>query len=364
MSSLVVFSLPDSPPFQVERVHVNLWCLEGLFGRSRFLLDVGVRIRTQSRSPEGFGVALPALTDATALTDITNDLLKLPVAQLVFGGPVTLAGTRLSFGGEQMRLAPIDMDSSTLDRTGRDFSSWELRFLSPSAKDEVTYTRVRFRLGDPGALWRWEDPGIWRVGALVDVRLADLRDSRHLAPYSGRVLSADRVGYFVVAPPRLHLQHASPELRYARVLEGRSWEEYLHCATDLRRSTKLLIYHWSDASVGVVPDDVEGAEDHPFRGFLDLGQRSRLATTRSAASVILAAGVAVALLADPEALRQSLLVQTAKDLWGAAWAWVLATGFIGCGGLILSRIARVRESLPKARRALRRFEDWVYTTRV
>jgi hypothetical protein len=107
-----------------------------------------------------------------------------------------------------------------------------------------------------------------RYSALIDVRFADVREAWNvtgLDALKSRIVPMENVNFFVVAPARYHLTATSPAVHYIRILEGRSWEDYLERKTTILGTEKLSIYQWRNQLKPITTAD-------PFRVFLDIDQ--------------------------------------------------------------------------------------------
>ena len=116
---------------------------------------------------------------------------------------------------------------------------------SQLAKGEQAYVRFRFETRRVGRLWSRKRFLLARNGAVVDLRVADVREIVHAtadaASILERVIPIDRLFVFVIAPASLQQQTASPTLQYMWLLEGRDWEDYLgRVAYFFRRARKMV----------------------------------------------------------------------------------------------------------------------------
>jgi hypothetical protein len=152
--------------------------------------------------------------------------------------------------------------------SGQDYSYWSLKLSNSISKDPDSYIRVRFRIRNAGRTWTWKKSGLAKNGALIDLRVADLRETTFeecWMAFRDKIISIGKLNIFVIAPTWLQLRAISPPYHYMRLFEGRIWEKYLRRAVDLRRREKLVIYQWRNNSKAV-------NASNPFHVFLDLSQ--------------------------------------------------------------------------------------------
>jgi hypothetical protein len=294
--------------FEVVECHINLWALAGLFRRRCFYLDVGLRLRARQQGIMTFDVLLPVGVynkDAQGIRDLYHALFDANVCQLIFGRRVEISNDSATLtyegsdGEQALRLTQLDVPACTRveEYSGKTFSYWRLRLNSAIRSEPDTYLRIRFVVQNCGRVWIWKRSGFARNGALVDMRITDLRESNvatEWAPDPDRLVPIQRLNLFTIAPSWLQLRAVSPHYHYMRLFEGRVWERYLKRAFDPRRKEKLIIYQWRN------PDGPVGPAN-PFHAFIDFSREFgllRLANHfRTAVVVVLVGALAV------EALR-------------------------------------------------------------
>jgi hypothetical protein len=265
--------LRDEPEdnFDVIACHLNLWSLGGLFGHRVFLFDVGLRLKNkQERGLTKIRLAIPFGTDKESLEDLHDLMLNQSSARLIFGKPVTIDGSTIDYeGGVQVLVANISSNESQLHTElsdlGKGYSLWTIK-ISPSIKSgEECYARVRFELRNLGRAWVWKRSGLAKTGALVDLRVADVRQAvSEWNALEDQIVPIQGINVFVISPASLQFRATSPSFHYMRLLEGRVWEPYLRRSSDFRRSAKLVIFEWRN-NAGSQVDPA-----HPFRVLLDL----------------------------------------------------------------------------------------------
>src|SRR4051794_19031999 len=87
----------DNKGLSIATCHLNLWVLPGFPGHY-FQFDVGLRIKAEEDGLTGFLLALPFIVGRSGVEDLHDLLLRHDTAPLVFGEPVSLQGTQISYG--------------------------------------------------------------------------------------------------------------------------------------------------------------------------------------------------------------------------------------------------------------------------
>jgi hypothetical protein len=348
----------DARPFAVSHLHLNVWALPGLLGRTVFLCDVGLRLRP-SGPLTSLQLGVPVPTAANGLVDLADVMLDPAAASLVFDRPVDVHHRRtIDYGDGRLRVLRVAAASRLLDTTTT-YSRWRIVLQTPAAAREECYLRLRFRGRRAGRAWRWQWSGLSRTGALVDLRVADFRETR-LVPDQERVaaslVSVAVLSAFVIAPDRLHERMIRPPPRYVRLLEGRAWEPYLGRATDLRRAGKFTVWSWHATHVDA---------DHPFRGFLDLRALPTV-PVGWLAQIALTVLLAVVLAGGGAELATSPLAGALRAAWQEAAERGAAIGLTSAGAVLawaFKHRAPLRTVLDRAARLLAALEDAVYRVR-
>jgi hypothetical protein len=336
MGFVALVSPDDEADFDVLQCHVNLWCLTH-YWRRQFVCDVGARLRVHSGKLNSIRIVTPFAVDGDPI-DLREKLEVQGLRELVFGEPLVYESDAgedpvLTLSSGKMRLVRVNGSGATatsiasvdlltnLQRSRRAPLLWSLPFAHPLDKLDVDhYFRLRFLLGSTNEVWGWKRAAWGRDGALVDLRVLDVRETTSLPGYEleSAIKPIAELNTFVIAPSHLQLQARSPELRHARLLESEQWDEYLdRPATHPRR--KSIVYYWRQLPEDDKLDDhhkslkreVEGdlhipddqfavTDTDPFRAFLDLNRHPGLAPwgdhLRTLVLVILALFVARDLL--------------------------------------------------------------------
>lgn len=228
MGFFAVLRDPDDEAFKVLECHVNLWSLAALVGRT-FYWDVGLRIGSAAGKPVAkIQLALPFGTfppEEAGIEDLRDRILNPQTAHLIFGRPIKTDGETIDWGKGRVRIVNVPRsDAERLpNRSGRDFPFWKLKLTPPIAGQTEGYLRIRFPVKNPGRLWRWKRSLFARNGALVDVRLYDVREAHNVAEwqaYEHLMVEMEKLNVFVIAPSLLQHRGVSPPLHYLRLLEG------------------------------------------------------------------------------------------------------------------------------------------------
>jgi hypothetical protein len=267
MGFFALLSDPDETgvDYEILRCHLNFWCLSGLF-RHTYFWDVGLDIQVGNKTFSKFQLAIPSRTTAQ-FRDLINQVQDHAIAQMIFGKPVTISDNLLEFDGARMSLTRIGSGTVDEGSSGPGFSLWNLRTANPVSAGSRIYLRLRFEVRSVGRCWQWRKFVASRYGALVDVRISDVREAWNVNggdALKSRIVPINKLYFFIVAPARFHLVATSPPVHYIRILEARAWEAYLERRATILGRDKLTIYQWRNEGSKAI------AANEPFRVFLDL----------------------------------------------------------------------------------------------
>jgi hypothetical protein len=270
MSFFAVLRDGSEDNFDVIACHLNLWSIGGLLGHKVFLFDVGLRLKNKhEKDLTKVRLAIPFGTDKESLEDLHDMLLNQSAARLIFGRPVKIDGSKIDYDtGVQIPVAAVSSGESELKTefsdSRRGYSLWAIK-ISPAIKnDEECYLRVRFEIYNLGRTWIWKRSGLVKTGALVDLRVADVRQAvSKWNVLEDQIVPIQGINVFVISPASLQFRATSPSCHYMRLLEGTVWEPYLRRKSGMRPG-KLVIYEWRNKK-----DSVIDSAD-PFRVLLDL----------------------------------------------------------------------------------------------
>jgi hypothetical protein len=238
--------------FGVERVHLNLWCLAGLWpGRRTFLFDVGLRIRALEVDVSEISVAVPF--EVKKPEDLSRYVLNADIASLIFDEKIhSVVEKTLTYGpgeGEKLHVIAANVAKAEMSsNTSPGFGLCTLPLAVTIKAGDVGYVRIRFPVLDTGRTWTWTKTGLRRTGATLDFRISDHRsaaktDASDTVPE--RIRPIDSVAAFVMAPAWLHGRTIHPEPRYIRLLENGAWVDYLGGrALELGRKARIVVYYW------------------------------------------------------------------------------------------------------------------------
>jgi hypothetical protein len=250
MSFFAVMRDDSDDNFDVIACHLNLWSLRGLLGHRVFLFDVGLRLKNKrEKGLSKVRLAIPFGTDKESLEDLHDMLLNQSAARLIFGRPVKIEGSKIDYDtGVQIPVATVSSGESELitdlSDSRKGYSLWLIKFSPSIKKDEECYLRVRFELRNLGRAWLWKRSGFATTGALVDLRVADVRQAiSKWNALEDQIVTIQEINVFVISPASLQFRATSPSCHYMRLLEGDVWEPYLRRKSG-RRPEKLVIYEW------------------------------------------------------------------------------------------------------------------------
>lgn len=255
--------------FELQQCHLNLWCLGGIVGRNTFVWDVGLRVKGKgNKKVSRFLLALPFGSADGLAEDLRQRLKDQTTAELVFGNPVNITGDQLNYDGTAVDLGFVETSRLIPDKSGKDYSLWDITFAPALEEPKEVYLRIRFRVVQSGRTWTWKWSLLRKNGALVDIRVADIREARAVsawAAYRDRIMPIEKLNLLIVAPDYLQPRAISPELRYMRLLESDAWQGYLGQKPNLRRKRRMIIYHWRSK------DSVVNVKT-PFLAFMNLAR--------------------------------------------------------------------------------------------
>jgi hypothetical protein len=366
MGFFAVLSEAGAHDFAAAKLDINLWCLPGLFSRLVFVCDVGLKLTPTTTPLSNFSLAIPFGTNQNDLEDLSVRLENTRTAGLVFGEPTSLHNVGqtvvLSYGSERLLLGRVELDKCHLEKgqSSENFSLWRIQLATEIPPNQSAYVRLRLPVRRLGRIWNWIPSRFVKRGAVVDVRVADLRESvaiRGGHDYATKIVKIDQLNVFIIVPARLQTHRHSPHLRYARVLEGQVWEHYLGRATDMRRSGKFIVNFWREKAVD---------SNHEFRGSLSLLTVAARSWFLVLLIVFAGSGMAVALFSDPGVFQRSPA--------GQAVMWVISlalnhiktltlTAVIATSFKFIFKVPKIGGYASALRRWFCRLEHWIYRKR-
>jgi len=360
-----VAPLQDDPDFDLIALHLNLWVLGGLFGYRAVYLDVGLRLRPNEEQLGRFRLGLPIGTRDDSLVSLRDVMTDPVVASLIFARENVIVGDhQLNLDGQRIPLLRLDSANSMREARGNhhDFSIWTIALAEPLEIGAEGYVRLRFKIKSLGRLWLWHRSLAARTAATADIRVADEREAQtvqYTETLTSRMVQADRIDAFIIAPEVFQPRLTSPDPAYVRLLEGRVWEKYLHRATDIFRNEKFLVYRWRENNV---------SSGNPFRGLVQMSRERSLLPRMSELMPALIALVLAGFVFDLDFRDLSWIESAAGD--------VLAFVFGGIGKTVVSLLGLtvvigavylLRNLIRDLRRSfggvLGRIDEWVYSRR-
>lgn len=357
MGFFAILGESDNAEFRVPTCHVNLWVLGGLFRRHVFFCDVGLRIAPNGNDPvTNVAIALPFGSTPADLIDLKNKMTSQQTLELVFGEEVKLSQDSMDYGEGQVKPIGIERSECNLDdkKSDESFSLWNLK-LSPAIKaGEEGYLRVRFYVRTVGRLWTRRRTGLFSKGALIDVRVSDVRETWNVKDgpaLKTRIVPLSNLYVFLILPSGLKHQFSSPAFRHVRILEGAAWEAYLASATNFWKQRKMLVYYWKSAE--------EVTTKKPFRAFLDAAY-SNSSRDYILLSIVLFLTLwivySVALYLNPRAATiNSNILHTVSD-----YAIQIILGVVGLGLLkLLGGIAVIRSAVDWLKTKSHDIDPWI-----
>ncbi|MCX4853900.1 hypothetical protein OG426_53615 [Streptomyces canus] len=273
--------------FRVQRCHINLWALPGLIpGRRLLYFDVGLDIEAVgSRPVKSVQLLLPFRVEearwrsgARYALDLWEVAGQSDTAELIFGGPVRqrLSGderrvesSRLAEPLHFIRIRENEVAPVDKFKQRDDCSLYNVPLGKAIAPGQRRYIRLRWQVFGTQPIWEWKRGG---GGARVDLRISDIRESRFASEERSlrpRIAEIDRVNFFLVLPPVLHVIAHSPAFNYLRRLEHEAWIPYLWGTAHFAWKRVLVVYSWRHSSdEETKPISIE----NPFRIFLEFGR--------------------------------------------------------------------------------------------
>ena len=363
MGFFAVVSDRTPAPFQVEKCHLNLWTLGGLFGYRVCYLDVGLLLAAGDEDTDSFRLALPVATRPNALRSLRDEMRDATVGSLIFAREEVVFGDSVVIDNEKVPLLQVaNANCSRSDHPDRrNFSEWRIALSEKLAAGRSGYLRLRFVVHTPGRVWLWRPSLPLRGGAVVDVRVSDEREAQTVPDadeLTRKIVPLEELEVFVIAPAAFEAAAVSPEPRYIRSLEGRVWEGYLKRSTDMRRAAKFLVYRWK--GVGVT-------SARPFRGLIQLRRHPLPLPTLSQLSWGVAF-LAIFVLVTDVKLQAGALRDCLDDIWAfltGGWFGPAITLAALLTGVILAVNAWDLSKRARERFAglLGRIDEFVYSKR-
>lgn len=288
MGFFAISSRGSPSRFSIEACHLTFWVLPNhwynliLLKGFRYSFDVGIRIKAESELRR-IRVAFPFDSEASTLSDLSNFVLDAEFAPLIFAQPVSVNGAMLSYDGSAIgqgnvsdRVVPISIENSTAEQESDPrFSVWTIELREPLKTGESGYIRFRQQIKKPGVLWTSKGWGYAKRGIIVDLRVADVRESNILglgraeAPH---IVPIQRLFLFLGAPSYFVPKHVSPPLHYSRLLEAQIWQKYLKApfsAPYFGHPTRISIHQWrSPGAATTTPTPVD--LNKPYRAYMDV----------------------------------------------------------------------------------------------
>ncbi|MGY8663246.1 hypothetical protein Q3C01_12850 [Bradyrhizobium sp. UFLA05-109] len=281
MGFFAISTLGLQAPLEVEACHISFWVLPRpwyrVFGYT-FCLDVGLRFKSEAPLRR-LRFVLPFDSEKSRIFDLSTIVLDQDFSPLIFGKPVTVTGDRVTYDGPldgpdkiSDRVVAVSPENSSAEQpqTGAaGFSIWTIELRDSTENDEWTYVRFRISARNPWRIWASKGWGLAKRGAVVDLRVCDIRESLllgHGEAESAHLLPIKQLFLFLVAPSYFVPNHFSPMLHYTRLLEPKVWEQYLAGFSTHTDGAKFSIHQWRYTG------ETEISIDHPYRAYMDLSR--------------------------------------------------------------------------------------------
>lgn len=282
MGFFAISSRESNTSFEIEACHLTFWVLPRHFmwrfeRTHNYAFDIGLRIKP-SGPLRRFKVALPFDSEGARIRDLSAFVLDPNFAPLIFGRPTNIVDGRIQYeagnlgqGNVGDRVAAIcEQTSSAMHESDFRFSVWTIELTDPINPNEMTYVRFRIQPRTAGALWTDKGWGFAKKGIIVDLRIADIRESillnfgRQEANY---LVPLKRLFLFLGLPSSYVPNHYSPPLHYSRLLESQVWKNYLDGR--YRRDAQISIHQWRSRDAGMAaPEPID--KERPYRAYMDL----------------------------------------------------------------------------------------------
>ncbi len=281
MGFFALSGLGHQTPFEVEACHISFWVLPKawyrLFGHN-FCFDVGLRFKSEEPLRR-LRIVIPFDSKQKQISDLSAVVLDPDFSPLIFGKPVTVTNGYVTYDGPldgqdriNDRVIGISPENSTPEQISTEtpgFSIWTVELAEPTTSNEWTYVRFRIAANDPWRIWASKGWGLAKRGAVVDLRICDIRESLllgHGQSESAHLVPIKQLFLFLVAPSYFVPNHFSPTLHYTRLLEPKVWARYLAGFSSHTDGAKFSIHQWrytTGPSISV---------DHPYRAYMDLSR--------------------------------------------------------------------------------------------
>jgi hypothetical protein len=372
------FAVLDSAPagdvnatsFAVEEFHINLWCMDALgFRRRKFVVDVGIRIKADTKPVTSISLALPFGTDS--VEDLQEKVLTRETASLIFDTDVVSTGNdEITIADQPLKIMGLKRDFKKQDTySSGEFSVWDLPLISAIQPGKTAYVRVRFPILNTGRVWQWQRRHLVSTGATLDLRISDQRSTQMVTgghELASRIRPLGKVAAFVMVPSWLHGRTVNPAPSYIRLLEANVWKSYLGRKPEWRRRNRLVVYYWKNerkadpSSLGsMIPVPV--TKDDPMRVFGDFiagPSPSRIPTIIATSLLVaVALGAAFVLPVQPWLIN---LGQFLTHIFIEYLNLIIGTGVVGLLAWAISTIKTIREWLRRGKVMLLKVETRFY----
>lgn len=354
--------------FNVVACHVNLWALSASLKRRIFWCDVGLRLRGGAREISKLSLALPFRTEDNGVEDLSDVILEQKVAELVFGKPVRIDGSTINYssagaGGQDvttsLNVLSIIRGETEINQSlsGDDFCYWTLKFARPLRHNGLdSYLRVRFHVRNADRIWSWKRTCMLKNGALVDLRVTDVRGSfvaaRDWNTFRERIVTIPQLNMFVIAPSWLQPRAASPEYHYMRLFEGRVWEPYLRRLVDLKRKEKLTVFQWRNDKAKAIDSN------NSYHVMLDLSDEFGVFDLKNhlIAGIVLVIFLGAVLLLRHFYYSYAVYIQPKLE---SLWTWAFGLKFAGVITFIWLLIWQLYRNYERFDRSTQAIRNWL-----
>lgn len=342
---------------EISQLHVNLWVLDGIFGRSVLYLDVGI---AYIACEEGeLQLHLPVSVTDNYVKDLESKCRQDLVRHALFSTALDIESQSIKYCDKQFSFTPTT-PSIRAHNAKPLYTEIRLPTLPPDSGNDGRYARFRLRIRNSQRLFAWDRFPLLRTKsfARVDLRVNDLRgvaDYEEIRHHEQHIVPVQQLRFFLIAPPRLIPRLSNPDLHYVRLFEWRVWHDYLNRAPSLlpQNSHRFAVYQWkSESTVGL---------QSPFRCFSAM-ETLRLGTMHY---VKLGVIVSIAIVVIDSAATGSI-AEMAVWTWTSAQSMSLAE--VSVLGVILTAISflfgllgwTLRAVPNSVRRWARRTENLIY----
>jgi hypothetical protein len=372
MSTIAALKV-EKQTFDVRRLDVLVWNLEGIAKLQRLIVDITLVIKSTTESLGTLDLLVPfrvrqredweSLYENVVVSDLTMPGVSggqdsVALKTITYDAPI---GEVLRRRFEMTSVKPNDSKPKGqpwLDRMSKRSPAWSIERLTlsePLAQDEQAIFRIRYHVYPPTGLVLWKRSGFGINGAFFEARTgagALHRKDPIPALLEERSMTCEAVSMTFVLRSSLQIRLGTSQ---PKVIDGRQWEDYLERFTDLRREGALVAYTRPSTPEDKTEESQLFLDVSREFGLLPFGNYLRIGILTLA---ILAFARWTGLLGPGNYVGVPWM--HLFHLAGHYVAQIFIVAGVGAAGLIASRIEKSAALLKGVRNRWHRFDRWFW----